>query len=83
MPMQEKMSLFMRLDLAAFVPRAAVVQHGFRLMAFAGEVRSSVVGPPFASGSSLGRFTSVQGRDRCRQTEWMCGHGRGLGVVVR
>lgn len=64
----EDVSVHAPLDLAAFVPRAAVVQHGFRLMAFEGKVRSSVFGPPFASGSSRRIVTSVQGRDRV-QTE--------------
>ena len=81
----EDVSVHAPLDLAAFVPRATVVQHGFRLMAFEGKVRSSVFGPPFASGSSRRRVTSAQGRDRVQteRTDVWTGEGTWGGGMKR
>lgn len=46
---EEDVCVHAPLDLAAFVPRAAVVQHGFGLMAFEGKQDRQ---PLFASGSA-------------------------------
>ena len=62
----EDVSVHAPLDLAAFVPWATVVQHGFRLMAFEGKGRLSVFCLwifPQASYVSAGQGQSADGEN--------------------
>ena len=78
----EDVSVHAPLDLAAFVPRATVVQHGFRLMAFEGKGRSSVFGPRLPLDLPAGELRLCRAGTECRRRERTCGHRKGLGGVV-